>query len=240
MPQKAHGGIFELNRPPRFPSMLPAAATRPLARTATLATARATSALATRFQYSTSSHLHGHAGNKYDPAIPGDETGFLPGDKITGDTQIGSYPNLPMYNQQWRDGNASAGYWDRQDRRNFGETEATERRSSPTITTAPTWRDDPDSVQNELECKAAYRVPEEDEVLNIWSPDVWAFPASLGVKRLAAAALAFLGFGYLLTETRPEPHFERRSYSDGLLDALGVDASNEVMVAKRGARVASE
>ncbi|KAI7821720.1 hypothetical protein BC939DRAFT_455202 [Gamsiella multidivaricata] len=185
--------------------MLPAAATRPLARTATLATARATSALATRFQYSTSSHLHGHAGNKYDPAIPGDETGFLPGDKITGDTQIGSYPNLPMYNQQWRDGNASAGYWDRQDRRNFGET-----------------------------------VPEEDEVLNIWSPDVWAFPASLGVKRLAAAALAFLGFGYLLTETRPEPHFERRSYSDGLLDALGVDASNEVMVAKRGARVASE
>ncbi|KAG0370655.1 hypothetical protein BC939DRAFT_459676 [Gamsiella multidivaricata] len=178
-------------------------ASRPVARAVAAASKNSTaSAPFTQIRAAHTVNLNGHAGNKADPAIPGDATSFLPGDKITGDTQIGSYPNLPMYNQQWRDGNPSAGYWDRQDRRNFGET-----------------------------------VPEEDEVLNIFSPDVWAFPASLGVKRLAAAAVAFLGFGYLLSETQPEPHFERRSYPhDGLLEALGVDASDEVMVAKRGAR----
>ncbi|KAF8955913.1 hypothetical protein BGZ46_002516, partial [Entomortierella lignicola] len=170
-------------------------ASRPVARAAVAAANRTTAAVQIR---AASSFSNGHAGTKADPAIPGDATGFLPGDKITGDTQIGSYPDLPMYNQQWRDGNASAGYWDRQDRRNFGET-----------------------------------VPEEDETLNIWSPDVWAFPASLGVKRLLAAAATFLGFAYFVNETKPEPHFERRSYPDGLLGALGVDASDEVMVAKR-------
>ena len=72
--------------------------------------------------------------------------------------------------------------------------------------------------------------------MNIWSPEVWAFPASLGVKRLLAAAAAFLGFAYVLVETQPEPHFTRRNYPDGLLEALGVDASDEVMVEKRGAR----
>ncbi|KAF9401576.1 hypothetical protein BGZ94_005170 [Podila epigama] len=177
--------------------MLPS--TRPLARTLAAASLRATSTRATATGIvSQARALH----NKRDPAIPGDATGFLPGDKITGDTQIGSYPNLPMYNQQWRDANPSAGYWDRQDRRNFGET-----------------------------------VPEEDEVLNIWSPDVWAFPAGLGVKRLLTAAAVFLGFGYLVNETQPEPHFTRRNYpEDGLLKALGVDPSDEVMVEKRGAR----
>lgn len=99
--------------------MLPAA-TRPLARTATLAATRASAALANRTATLTTSASSLH--NKADPAIPGDSTGFLPGDKITGETQIGSYPNLPMYNQQWRDATPSAGYWDLQDRRNFGET----------------------------------------------------------------------------------------------------------------------
>lgn len=109
----------------RFPSttfhihilkvMLPS--TRPLARTLVAASVRATSIRATT-GIAQARALH----NKADPAIPGDATGFLPGDKITGETQIGSYPNLPMYNQQWRDANPSAGYWDRQDRRNFGET----------------------------------------------------------------------------------------------------------------------
>ncbi|GJJ72883.1 NADH dehydrogenase (ubiquinone) 1 beta subcomplex subunit 8 [Entomortierella parvispora] len=173
--------------------MLPA--TRPLARTAALAATRVASR-------STPSAAIRALHNKADPAIPGDATGFLPGDKITGETQIGSYPNMPMYNQQWRDATASAGYWDRQDRRNFGET-----------------------------------VPEEDEVLNIWSPDVWDFPAALGVKRLLTAAAFFLGIGYLLVETQPEAHFTPRTYPhDGLLEALGVDASDEVMVEKRGAR----
>ncbi|KAF8930820.1 hypothetical protein EDD21DRAFT_378020 [Dissophora ornata] len=176
-------------------------ASRPVARAIAAATQRTTGPL-TQIRAAHTVNLNGHSGNKADPAIPADATAFLPGDKITGDTQIGSYPNLPMYNQQWRDGNPSAGYWDRQDRRNFGET-----------------------------------VPEEDEVLNIWSPDVWAFPASLGVKRLLAAAATFLGFAYLLNETQPEPHFTRRNYPhDGLLKELGVDASDEVMVAKRGAR----
>ncbi|KAG0287624.1 hypothetical protein BGZ98_004569 [Dissophora globulifera] len=182
--------------------MLPA--TRPLVRRATQALAtRAAASSSTRpaaAAYSSAS-VNGH--NKHDPAIPGDSTGYLPGDKITGDTQIGSYPNLPMYNQQFRD--PAGGWWDPQDRRNFGET-----------------------------------VPEEDDVLNIWSPDVWAFPAGLGAKRLLTAAIAFLGFGYLVNETKATPHFERRSYPNGLLAELGVDASDEVMVAKRGARVAEE
>lgn len=98
--------------------MLPA--TRPLARTATLAATRVSAAVAQRTATLTTSASSLH--NKADPAIPADPTAFLPGDKITGETQIGSYPNLPMYNQQWRDANPSAGYWDRQDRRNFGET----------------------------------------------------------------------------------------------------------------------
>ncbi|KAF9190580.1 hypothetical protein BGZ51_008431 [Haplosporangium sp. Z 767] len=178
-------------------------ASRPVARALATANTRTFAPAMTQIRAAHTANLNGHAGNKADPAIPGDATAFLPGDKITGDTQIGSYPNLPMYNQQWRDANPSAGYWDRQDRRNFGET-----------------------------------VPEEDEVLNIWSPDVWAFPASLGVKRLLAAAAAFIGFGYLLNETRPEPHFTRRNYPhDGLLESLGIDPSDEVMVAKRAARV---
>ncbi|KAF9927763.1 hypothetical protein FBU30_002880 [Linnemannia zychae] len=181
--------------------MLPVvAATRPLARTAAQAATRASAALATRTASMSTSAPSLY--NKADPAIPGDPTGLLPGDKVTGETQIGSYPNMPMYNQQWRDGNASAGYWDKQDRRNFGET-----------------------------------VPEEDEVLNIWSPDVWAFPASLGVKRLLQAAAFFLGIGYLIAETQPEPHFTRRSYPyDGLVKELGIDPSDEVMVEKRVAR----
>ncbi|KAG0245893.1 hypothetical protein B0O80DRAFT_438109 [Mortierella sp. GBAus27b] len=175
-------------------------ASRPVARAITAAASR-TSTLASRTQIRTASTAE-FANNKTDPAIPGDATGFLPGDKITGDTQIGTYPNMPMYNQQWRDGNASGGYWDRQDRRNYGET-----------------------------------VSEEDELLNIWSPDVWAFPAALGVKRLVAAAAAFLGFAYVVNATQPEPHFTRRNYPhDGLLEELGVDPSDEVMVAKRGAR----
>ncbi|KAF9189611.1 hypothetical protein BGZ51_009430 [Haplosporangium sp. Z 767] len=185
-------------------AMLPAI-TRPLARTATLATAsRASSAIAIRLLRTQRQpqHLHGHAGTKFDPAIPGDKFGFLPGDKITGETQIGSYPNIPMYNQQWRDGTPSSGYWDLQDRRRFGET-----------------------------------VPEEDEVLNIFSPDVYDFPVSLGLKGILAAAAAFMGFGYLLNATRPEPHFTRRTYpDDGLLDALGIDAADEIMIEKRGAR----
>ncbi|KAI8595217.1 hypothetical protein EDD21DRAFT_391781 [Dissophora ornata] len=182
--------------------MLPSV--RPLARTAALTTTRLSYAITNRLRYSTGGK-RGHAGTKNDPAIPGDPTGFLPGDKITGDTQIGTYPDMPMYNQQWRDGNPSAGYWDQQDRRNFGET-----------------------------------VPEEDEVLNIWSPDVGDFTAGYGMKSILAAAAAFLGFGYLLNETRSEPHFTRRSYPGGLLNELGVDSSDEVMVNKRGARVAEE
>jgi NADH dehydrogenase (ubiquinone) 1 beta subcomplex subunit 8 len=52
-----------------------------------------------------------------------------------------------------------------------------------------------------------------------------------------AAAAAFIGFGYFLVRTQPEPHFTRRNYPhDGLLEELGVDASDEVMVEKRGAR----
>ncbi|KAF9967857.1 hypothetical protein BGZ70_007913 [Mortierella alpina] len=183
-------------------------AARFLARKATLAAFRPFPALAVsrRLNHTVGQGqgqgLQGHAGTKADPAIPGDPTGFLPGDKITGETQIGSYPNLPMYNQQWRDATPSAGYWDLQDRRNFRET-----------------------------------VPEEDEVLNIWSPDVWDFNASTGVKGLLAAAAAFLGFGYLLSQTRPEPHFTRRNYLyNGLLEELGVAESDEVMVEKRGAR----
>lgn len=74
-------------------------------------------------------------------------------------------------------------------------------------------------------------------MLNIWSPDVWAFPAGLGVKRLLTAAAAFLGIGYLLVETQPKAHFTLRTYPhDGLLESLGVDPSDEVMVEKRGAR----
>ncbi|CAO3571034.1 unnamed protein product [Mortierella alpina] len=177
-------------------------ASRPVARAAAAASRSSPLSTVGQIRAAHTVNLNGHAGNKADPAIPGDATALLPGDKITGDTQIGSYPNLPMYNQQWRDANPSAGYWDRQDRRNYGET-----------------------------------VPEEDEVLNIWSPDVWAFPAALGVKRLLAAAAAFIGFGYLLAETQPEPHFTRRNYPhDGLLESLGVDPTDEVMVAKRGAR----
>ncbi|KAF9400020.1 hypothetical protein BGX21_005154 [Mortierella sp. AD011] len=187
--------------------MLPATAARPLARTATLAATRVSSRSIAVHQTRLfhASGAMNRVGDKRNPIIPGDPTGFLPGDKITGETQIGSYPNMPMYNQQWRDGSPSAGYWDRQDRRNFGET-----------------------------------VPEEDEVLNIWSPDVGDFPAAFGAKCLAVAAAIFLGFGYLVSETRPEPHFERRGYTDGLLDDLGVDSSDEVMVEKRGARVASK
>ncbi|KAF9295643.1 hypothetical protein BGZ74_010711 [Mortierella antarctica] len=232
--------------------MLPS--TRPLARTLVAASVRAASTR-TAAGIAQARALH----NKADPAIPGDATGFLPGDKITGETQIGSYPNLPMYNQQWRDATPSAGYWDLQDRRNFGETGAktnvavgstqttiiapggiqcgsrTGRGTNPTkllytlvkITTRP----------HAGKLEAVQFVPEEDDVLNIWSPDVWAFPASLGVKRMLAAAAAFLGFGSFLSETRPEPHFTRRNYpEDGLLKALGVDASDEVMVEKRGAR----
>ncbi len=74
-------------------------------------------------------------------------------------------------------------------------------------------------------------------MLNIWSPDVWDFYPSTGVKGLLAAAAAFLGFGYLLNQTRPEPHFTRRNYPhSGLLEELGVDEADEVMVEKRGAR----
>ncbi|KAG0208542.1 hypothetical protein BGX28_000546 [Mortierella sp. GBA30] len=183
--------------------MLPVA-TRPLA-TRSLAATRVLSALAVRHRLRHTA-ARGHAGTKADPAIPGDPSGFLPGDKITGETQIGSYPNMPMYNQQWRDAAPSAGYWDLQDRRHFGET-----------------------------------VPEEDEVLNIFSPDVDYFSPSTGAKGLLAAAIAFLGFGYLLSNTRPEPHFVRRGYPhDGLAEELGVDASDEVMVEKRGARVANQ
>ena len=108
---RLHPSISPLIPPPS--TMLPA--TRPLARTAALAATRVASR-------STPSAAVRALHNKSDPAIPGDATGFLPGDKITGETQIGSYPNMPMYNQQWRDANPSAGYWDRQDRRNFGET----------------------------------------------------------------------------------------------------------------------
>lgn len=96
-------------------------ASRPVARAAVAAANRTTAMTQIRAAHTTS-FINGPSNNKADPAIPGDATGFLPGDKITGDTQIGSYPALPMNNQQWRDGNASAGYWDRQDRRNFGET----------------------------------------------------------------------------------------------------------------------
>lgn len=99
-------------------------ASRPVARAITAVTSRTstTASLSQIRAAHTANFLNGHAGNKTDPAIPGDPTGFLPGDKITGDTQIGSYPNMPMYNQQWRDGNPTSGYWDNQDRRNFGET----------------------------------------------------------------------------------------------------------------------
>lgn len=98
-------------------------ASRPVARAITAATSRtSTITPLTQIRSAHTADINAHTRNKADPAIPGDPTGFLPGDKITGDTQIGPYPNLPMYNQQWRDGNASAGYWDRQDRRNFGET----------------------------------------------------------------------------------------------------------------------
>ncbi|KAG0249769.1 hypothetical protein BG011_008975 [Mortierella polycephala] len=167
-------------------------------------TSRASSAIAIRLLHTEGEPegLNGHAGTRFDPAIPGDEFEFLPGDKITGETQIGEYPNIPMYNRQWRDGSPSSGYWDLQDRRPFGET-----------------------------------VPEEDELLNIFSPDVSAFPVSLGVKGILAAAAAFIGFGYLVNATRPEPHFTRRTYpDDGLLEALGIDPSDKVMVEKRGAR----
>ncbi len=97
-------------------------ASRPVARAAVAASRSSPLSTMGQIRAAHTINLNGHAGNKADPAIPGDATALLPGDKITGDTQIGSYPNLPMYNQQWRDANPSAGYWDRQDRRNYGET----------------------------------------------------------------------------------------------------------------------
>ncbi|KAG0242073.1 hypothetical protein BGW41_004889 [Actinomortierella wolfii] len=180
--------------------MLPAIA-RPLARSAVQQASRLSAASATAtIRLHHTATMSGHAGTKADPAIPADPTGFLPGDKITGDTQIGNYPNLPMYNQQWRD--PAGGWWDPQDRRNFGET-----------------------------------VPEEDEMLNIWSPDVWAFTPSYALKRMLAAAVAFMGFGYLVYTNAPEPHFERRAYPEnGLVQALGIDTSDEVQLQKRVAR----
>ncbi|KAF9971308.1 hypothetical protein BGZ73_005766 [Actinomortierella ambigua] len=176
--------------------MLPAIA-RPLARSAAQQASRLPAAASAT---SVMRVARLHAGTKADPAIPGDPTGFLPGDKIVGDTQIGSYPNLPMYNQQWRP--ADGPWWDKQDRRNFGET-----------------------------------VAEEDEMLNIWSPDVWAYTPSYALKRMAAALAAFLGIGYVIYTNKPEPHFERRAYPEnGLTQALGIDTSDEVMVDKRAAR----
>ncbi|KAF9161302.1 hypothetical protein DFQ27_003342 [Actinomortierella ambigua] len=176
--------------------MLPAIA-RPLARSAAQQATRLSAASATSAMRV--ARLH-HAGTKADPAIPTDPTGFLPGDKIIGDTQIGNYPNLPMYNQQWRA--ADGDWWDKQDRRNFGET-----------------------------------VAEEDEMLNIWSPDVWAFTPGYALKRMAVAVATFLGIGYVVYTTAPEPHFERRAYPEnGLVQALGIDPSDEVQLEKRAAR----
>ncbi|WFD27164.1 hypothetical protein MNAN1_002160 [Malassezia nana] len=63
---------------------------------------------------------------------------------------------------------------------------------------------------------------EEDDILNMWSPDAYKVPGPLALRHFLTAAGAIALFGYGVYLTVPEPPMLRKSFPrDGLAAELG-------------------
>merc|ERR1712093_555956 len=107
------------------------------------------------------------------------------------------YPQLPQVSRQLRP--AKAGWWDEQERINFGET-----------------------------------LPESDDTLSMWAPDVHKIPASKAAFHLSVAAGCIALFASLVYVATPERPGIKRTYPyDGLVKELsGTDDQQYAVVDK--------
>ncbi|RUS31088.1 hypothetical protein BC938DRAFT_478488 [Jimgerdemannia flammicorona] len=94
------------------------------------------------------------------------------------DPQIGDYPNLPWVNAQTR---APSGWFDNQDRRNFGET-----------------------IDIHSNSYSTPQLHEEDEALGVWSPDLHSYSPYKALSQLAAMAVALTGFSFYVYHNQVE------------------------------------
>ncbi|CEL55238.1 hypothetical protein RSOLAG1IB_01247 [Rhizoctonia solani AG-1 IB] len=109
------------------------------------------------------------------------------------DPQLGDYPQIPAISVQRR---PAKGWWNVQERRNFGET-----------------------------------LPEQHEILSIWSLDVFNISRSSALKQFGIAVAIFLGFTMAVKASVPERPAAPRSYPyGGLVAELGGLDENKAAV----------
>jgi NADH dehydrogenase (ubiquinone) 1 beta subcomplex subunit 8 len=107
--------------------------------------------------------------------------------EVIQDPQIGDYPNLPRWSHQSR---GPFGWWDPQDKRNFGET----------VSLFLFWGF---SLKSFFTLK---QVHEEDEVMGVWAPDLHTYSPYKAAAQLAMFAgviASFVGVVYATYPDRP-------------------------------------
>lgn len=127
------------------------------------------------------------------------------------DPQLGDYPQLPFVSTQLR---PPQGWWDLQMRRNYGEV------ASPW-----TYSD------LQINLSACYfKVHEEDDGLNMWTPDAPPpVEPAVAFRQFSIAALGIAAFTYVIYVNVPERTSIPREYPySGLVRELGGLEENKV------------
>ena len=77
--------------------------------------------------------------------------------------------------------------------------------------------------------RGLFQLHEQDEALNMFSPDVPPVPPAVALRQFGYAVLGFAGFFTLLNYVKPDPPMLRRVYPhDGLVKELGGLEANKV------------
>jgi len=77
--------------------------------------------------------------------------------------------------------------------------------------------------------RGLFQLHEQDEALNMFSPDVPPVPPAVALRQFGYAVLGFAGFFTFLNYVKPDPPMLRRVYPhDGLVKELGGLEANKV------------
>jgi len=122
------------------------------------------------------------------------------------DPQLGDYPQLPWVSNQLR---PPKGWWDNQMRRNYGE-----------VVCPNSWRFSQAARTDSLSFS---QIHEEDDALNMWSPDAPPpVEPSFALGQFTLAAIGITAFAYYVYHNVPErPSIPREYPFSGLIKELG-------------------
>jgi NADH dehydrogenase (ubiquinone) 1 beta subcomplex subunit 8 len=125
------------------------------------------------------------------------------------DPQLNGYPELPSVSKQYL---PVRGWWDEQNRRNFGETVSFFL----------------NRAKRRLKCMA--KMHEKEELYSMWGPDIPVVPPQTALYQFTLVTLGFVGFGLFANHFLvPEIPAVRREYPfSGLVTELGGVEENKV------------